>query len=288
MAAGLGFKNFVTGDVLTAGDTNGYLMQGIWVFANATARDAAVTSPQEGNACYLKDTDVIQVYSGSAWATQSASNPVSANIVDAKGDLIAGTAADTVGRLAVGTNGQVLAANSSASTGLEWVTASGGALILLNTASFTTSSQVSLPTSTFTSTYRNYRLIVNFTCTASNYFTLRLRASGTDNTDNNYYSTYAYFYYGSNGISADDRAPGATSWSRMGYTETSGEHNGVFDIFQPQEAKQTNISGLYNRSTVGCNTAFGYKGDTVQFDSLSLIPGGGTITGNYSIYGYTK
>lgn len=67
MAAGQGFKTFATGDVLTAADTNGYLMQGIWVFANAAARDAAVTSPQEGNACYLKDTDAVQTYSGSAW-----------------------------------------------------------------------------------------------------------------------------------------------------------------------------------------------------------------------------
>ena len=71
MAAGLGFKDFVTGEVLTAADVDGYLMQGIWVFANATARDAAVTSPQEGNSCYLKDTDVIQVYSGSSWVTKS-------------------------------------------------------------------------------------------------------------------------------------------------------------------------------------------------------------------------
>jgi hypothetical protein len=67
MAAGLGFKTFATGDVLTAADTNGYLMQGVWVFANAAARDAAVTSPQEGNVCYLKSTDAIMTYSGSAW-----------------------------------------------------------------------------------------------------------------------------------------------------------------------------------------------------------------------------
>jgi hypothetical protein len=67
MAAGQGFKTFATGDVLTAADTNGYLMQGVWVFADAAARDAAVTSPQEGNMCYLKDTDAVQSYSGSAW-----------------------------------------------------------------------------------------------------------------------------------------------------------------------------------------------------------------------------
>jgi hypothetical protein len=74
MAAGLGFKTFATGDVLTAGDANGYLMQNIWVFANAAARDAAVTSPQEGNACYLKDTDAVQTYSGSAWVAVGGSS----------------------------------------------------------------------------------------------------------------------------------------------------------------------------------------------------------------------
>jgi hypothetical protein len=73
MAAGQGFKTFATGDVLTAADTNGYLMQGVWVFANAAARDAAVTSPQEGNMCYLKDTDATQSYSGSAWVAVGAS-----------------------------------------------------------------------------------------------------------------------------------------------------------------------------------------------------------------------
>ncbi len=41
------FKDFVTGEVLTAADVDGYLMQGIWVFANSTARDAAVTT--QGN-----------------------------------------------------------------------------------------------------------------------------------------------------------------------------------------------------------------------------------------------
>jgi len=69
MAAGLGFKDFVTGEVLTAADVDGYLMQGVWVFASAAARDAAVTSPQEGNFAYLKDTNTTTYYTGSAWAS---------------------------------------------------------------------------------------------------------------------------------------------------------------------------------------------------------------------------
>ena len=74
MAAGLGLKTFVTGDVLTAADTNGYLMQGVWVFASAAARTAAVTSPQEGNMSYLKDTNSVEYYSGSAWVAVGGSS----------------------------------------------------------------------------------------------------------------------------------------------------------------------------------------------------------------------
>jgi hypothetical protein len=55
---------------------------------------------------------------------------VAKTIIDAKGDLIAGSAADTALRLAVGTNGQTLVADSSTATGLKWATASGGALTL--------------------------------------------------------------------------------------------------------------------------------------------------------------
>jgi hypothetical protein len=49
-----------------------------------------------------------------------------ATAIDAKGDLIAGTAADAFARLAIGTNDQVLTADSSTATGMKWATASGG------------------------------------------------------------------------------------------------------------------------------------------------------------------
>lgn len=61
------------------------------------------------------------------WVAQDDSNAIQNAIVDAKGDLIAATAADTPARLPVGTNGQVLTADSTTATGLAWATASGSA-----------------------------------------------------------------------------------------------------------------------------------------------------------------
>jgi hypothetical protein len=68
MAAGLGYIEFNTGDVLTAAQANGYLAsQVVMVFASAAARTSAIASPQEGMFSYLKDTNSTEYYSGSAW-----------------------------------------------------------------------------------------------------------------------------------------------------------------------------------------------------------------------------
>jgi len=60
-----------------------------------------------------------------SWVAQDDSNAIQNAIVDAKGDLISATAADTPARLAVGTNGQVLTADSTAATGIKWATPAG-------------------------------------------------------------------------------------------------------------------------------------------------------------------
>lgn len=67
---GSGFRTFASGEVLTAANVNNYLMeQAVMSFADSTARDAAVTSPEEGMTAYLQDSNSVTVYSGSAWVT---------------------------------------------------------------------------------------------------------------------------------------------------------------------------------------------------------------------------
>lgn len=71
------------------------------------------------------------------WVTSDDANAIQNAIVDAKGDLIAATAADTPARLAVGTDGQVLTADSTAATGIKWATASSGSMTLISSGSLT-------------------------------------------------------------------------------------------------------------------------------------------------------
>jgi hypothetical protein len=150
MAAGLGFKDFTTGEVLTAADVDGYLMQGIWVFANATARDAAVTSPQEGNFAFTKDNNSLWYYDGAAWVSSGATGDIEgvtagvgisgggtsgtvtitnamATEITASGDIIVGTGSGTFDNLPIGTTGQILTADTSVSPyKVKWATASSG------------------------------------------------------------------------------------------------------------------------------------------------------------------
>jgi len=136
MAAGLGFKTFTTGEVLSATDVNGYLMQGILVFASAAARDAAITAPAEGQFAYLKDTNVTTYYTGSAWAnvdTTGMTNPMTTT-----GDMIYSSSGSTPARLGIGSTGQVLTVAGGVPT---W--AAGGSpattLTLINTGGTTPS-----------------------------------------------------------------------------------------------------------------------------------------------------
>jgi len=89
-------------------------------------------------------TAVKSAYDLAAGATTKAT-------LTTKGDIYAATAASTPARLGVGTNGQTLVADSTASTGLKWATPSGGGKVLQVVAAYTTTATVTT-SSTFATT----------------------------------------------------------------------------------------------------------------------------------------
>lgn len=144
-----GTKLFTSGEILTSTDVNQYLMRGIKVFATSTARDnayggAGEPTLEEGEVCYLLDANVIQFYNGSSWVNDLNTNTgVAQTIVDAKGDILAASAADTIVRVAVGANGTVLTADSAETAGVKWATptftASGFSTVATNQTTSSTS-----------------------------------------------------------------------------------------------------------------------------------------------------
>jgi len=91
------------------------------------------------------------------WVTSDDANAIQNTIVDAKGDLITATAADTPARLAVGTNGQTLVADSSTSTGLKWATPAASTPTFVGASAYKSANQT-LSNATFTALTYNTEL----------------------------------------------------------------------------------------------------------------------------------
>ena len=123
--AGAGVRVFQPGEVLTAALVNTYLQdQVVCRFDDATDRDDSFGGSgqpilEEGRICYLDSTNELQYFDGTVWVTISPE--AITGVITAKGDLVVGTAPNTVARLAIGANGRVLTADSTTSTGVAWV-----------------------------------------------------------------------------------------------------------------------------------------------------------------------
>jgi hypothetical protein len=242
MAAGQGFKTFTTGEVLTAGDVNGYLMQGVLVFASAAARNAAITSPQEGQFAFTKDTNGLWYYDGAAWVASGATGDIEgvtagigisgggtsgtvtvtnsmATAIDAKGDLVAGTGADTFAKLTVGANGTTLVADSSEATGLKWATASSGGMTLI---SETVASALSSLTFSSLGSYKQLLLVYDgLYYSANGVFALRFN----NDSGSNYVNQALVISNNAASNNASTTAYVSPNWSIFGQSVTSAtEH----------------------------------------------------------------
>ena len=215
-----------------------------------------------------------------SWVTTDDTNAIQNAIVDAKGDLIAATAADTPARLAVGTNDQVLTADSTAATGLKWATPTSD-FVRITTQSFTTSSAVNV-NDVFSSAYKNYQVYINVNASTGVGLLYRYRVSGADNSSSN----YAYQRLIINNTTFNNTRETAQTNGSLGDSNTVNS-NLECTFFNPFESKLTYVQASTVTEASVPSVQFWYNGfnATTSFTGFTLYPSSGTITGSITVYG---
>jgi hypothetical protein len=208
-----------------------------------------------------------------------------ATAIDAKGDLIAGTAADTFARLAIGTDGQILTADAAESTGMKWAApASGGGLTLISTTALSGST---VTMSTISSAYKNLRLIIKDVYatvnddiqirfnsdTGSNYSYSRVRNIGTTLAGGN--GVGGTFIPVTAAITTNNTAleKGFADVSILRYTDTDQQEIiSTSYCYQGSLPTYYSVSGVYNKSAA--------------ITSITLFMGSGNYSGGTAyLYG---
>jgi hypothetical protein len=223
-----------------------------------------------------------------SWVAQDDSNAIQNAIVDAKGDLIAATANDTPARLAVGTNGQVLTADSTAATGIKWATVSApNGLTVITRQAYTSALTINV-NDVFSSTYDNYKIMITNSAGTIPGFSIRLRVSGADNSS----SSYSW-------VSIEGSDSSSTAFVRKTAAGTSWLNNDLalgevanfsFDIFSPNLSQKTSMVGNNAQVDSGLRggSTLAYFNGTTSFTGFSFYGASGSSTGVVTVYGYQK
>jgi hypothetical protein len=186
----------------------------------------------------------------------SAINP---NIVDAKGDIIAATAADTVARLAVGSNDQVLTADSSTATGLKWATPAAGGITLLSTTSL---SGTSTTVSNISQAYQDLVIRVDAPKVATSGDELFLRINSVSTT------SYAYCSVRTSG-STNGQESGISSWKVANIFTDTATNTAWVQFYIPDYA---------NTSTKKSTTYISQNDSTSSNLTIGNINSSGAVT----------
>lgn len=205
--------------------------------------------------------------------------------IDAKGDLIVGTGADTYDRLAVGTNGHVLTADSTASTGTKWA-AVGAGYTLISTTSISATSSTSI--SVAANSYTKLLLILENIFVGTNGEEINIRINNDSST------VYRYFRvggFGGSSASYNDSASGTDINGFFGATgTTTAKGNGFLEINRVNGTDKFTFGGnsftANNGATPYTRYVGGWYDGSAIISSIQVIgSNAATVTGTAYLYG---
>jgi hypothetical protein len=206
-------------------------------------------------------------------------------IVDAKGDIIAATAADTPARLAVGANDTVLTADSSTATGLKWSTPAAGGMTLIQ--SITASNTATITFSSIPATYLDLRLYVRNYLPATDDASLEIRFNSDSGANRHRRFTWS------------DNESTALTFDNTSVPITRGVDNAVsqgtvwldiYDYANTTTWKTALSQAITNDATTTTSFKYFMRGvrynQTNAISSLQLFADSGNITsGTFLLYG---
>lgn len=220
------------------------------------------------------------------WVTSDDANAIQNTIMDAKGDLIGATAADTPARLAVGTNGQVLTADSTASTGLAWTTPAG-ALTLISSTSFTNQATQAFD-GVFSSTYKSYIVYCqSIFGSANNTLRMQLRVAGPTTITAGYHNGWVSGQPNGTVLNVGN--------ANAAYAQVSDSYGGSAAFGISGQFNFLGCSGITAVPTVTYQTSNGYSvvstnggfaiGGSDIYTGFILSGSAGNLTGTVHIFG---
>jgi hypothetical protein len=291
-------QTFTTGQVLTAAQMTS-LQQTAMGGGSTTAKTASYTlvAADAGTVVQMNSASATTITVNTALFAAGDTVQIQ-NIGAGVCTVTAGTATvSTAASLALSQyeGGQLYFNTTSAALFFDFVqAASASGLTFVTGTTFSAVTSVSLPTSTFTSTYNNYQVVfIVSTSSGSPAMTGRYRASGSDNTTSNYYNAVSIARV--DGSSATQGNSSAGSSYNLGYMSsgTPGTYGITLDFLSPQATAKKQIAGGgfgYNsgQDAFAAYSIGGWFNATTAFDAFSLIASTGTITGSYYVYGYAK
>jgi hypothetical protein len=211
-----------------------------------------------------------------------------ATAIDAKGDLVVGTGADTFSKLTVGSDTFLLTADSAEATGLKWAAAAGGggSATYVGGTTFAAVSTFNVD-NVFSATYQSYFAVMDSigVTNTSNFINLKLRYSGSTTSGNGYYWGG---YRSENSSAALTAANGSnTSSFRIGYPATYAGFV-VLNFSNMYVAGNSGVSaaGVFENQFVfgGVYTVGAYIADGFNISTSD----GSNLTGRIRVYGYNN
>lgn len=154
-----------------------------------------------------------------------------------------------------------------------------GGLVYVGGTTFSAASTVSLD-NVFSSTYDNYKIVIDLVASASIAFRARLRVSGADNSTASSYTSQEV--RGSSTTASAFQT--IDSFFQFGYANTNPSVIEL-SLINPFKTSNTSFACFGGRNDRSASVS-GFHNQSVSYTGISLIPESGTITGTVRVYGY--